>query len=59
MDAPKQWTPDLPAHMKLSAYATKPTRFTVFIRTFLPWQFVRFIILNLKIVLMTRRNEHI
>ncbi|MDT8066885.1 MAG: hypothetical protein ROO76_01830 [Terriglobia bacterium] len=38
-------------------YATKPTRFTVFIRTFLPWQFWRFIRINLKMLVIIRRSH--
>ena len=30
--------------------ATKPTPFTVFLRTFLPYQIWRFVILNLKMI---------
>ncbi len=47
----------LPAPMAISAYATRPTRFTLFLREFLPWQLIRFAVINLKIVRMTLRNE--
>ena len=40
-----------------SDYATRPTRFTLFLREFIPWQIVRFIVINAKIILMTRQNE--
>lgn len=29
-------------------FATKPTRFTLFLRTFLPYQLWRFLLINLK-----------
>ena len=38
-------------------YATKPTRATIFLRTFLPWQIWRFISINLKMVSMIRRSH--
>lgn len=41
----------------LAEYATVPTRTTLFLRTFLPWQIIRFLVLNTKILLMTIRNE--
>lgn len=38
-------------------YATKPTRFTTFIRTFLPWQVWRFLRINLKMLTLIRRSH--
>jgi hypothetical protein len=41
-------------------YATRPTRFTLFFRTFLPWQLWRFVWLNLKmmrIILLGHRHS--
>ncbi len=38
------------AHLTESFYATKPTRFTVFLRTFVPWQMVRFAVINLRML---------
>lgn len=52
------WKQTLPAHMKPSSYATKPTRFTLFLRTFVPWQIVRFLIVNIKMMRMTWLNKH-
>lgn len=46
-----------PIAMQASAQATRPTGFTVFLRTFVPWQFVRFLVINLKMIRMTRINE--
>lgn len=40
------------------AYVTTPTRTTVFLRTFLPWQAWRFVRINLKMVGMIRRRAH-
>lgn len=31
-------------------YATQPTRFTLFMRTFIPWQLWRFISINLRMM---------
>jgi hypothetical protein len=39
-------------------YVTKPTRFTVFLRTFLPWQAWRFAAINLKMIGIIRRSHH-
>lgn len=49
--------PTLPSHMKESIYATRPTRLTVFMRTFLPWQILRFILINFRMMRMIRINE--
>ncbi len=38
-------------------YVTKPTRLTVFLRTFLPWQAVRFAAINLKMIDIIRRSH--
>jgi len=45
------------AHSKPWFYATKPTRGTVFLRTFLPWQMWRFVRINLKMVTIIRRSH--
>ncbi len=45
------------AHSKPWFYATKPTRWTVFLRTFLPWQMWRFVWINLKMVGIIRRSH--
>jgi len=39
-------------------YATKPTRMTLFLRTFLPYQAWRFIWINLKMLGIIRRSHH-
>ncbi len=38
-------------------YATKPTRWTLFLRTFVPWQMLRFAAINLKMIAMIRRSH--
>ena len=40
-------------------YATRPTRFTLFMRTFLPWQLWRFFRINLNMMLLIGREKHI
>jgi hypothetical protein len=44
-------------HLSEHFFATKPTRFTVFLRTFLPWQMVRFAVINLKMLRIIRRSH--
>ncbi len=46
------------AHLKPWFYATKPTRGTFFLRTFLPWQLWRFIRINLKMFTIIGRSHH-
>lgn len=52
-------TPDgsPPPHLRPWVYATKPTRWTRFLRTFLPWQMVRFAVINLKMMVLIRRSH--
>lgn len=38
-------------------YATKPTRLTLFLRTFLPYQAWRFVRINLKMMGIIRRGH--
>jgi len=56
MATPGPATPARP-HLTEQFYATKPTRFTVFLRTFLPWQLVRFAFINLKMLRIIRRSH--
>jgi hypothetical protein len=37
-------------------YVTRPTRWTIFLRTFVPWQLWRFARINLKMIRITRRT---
>lgn len=52
---------DSPVHTRPSeedlSYVTRPTRTTLFLRTFLPWQAWRFIRINLKMMRMIRRRS--
>jgi hypothetical protein len=41
-----------------SYFATKPTRWTLFWRTFLPWQMVRFASINLRMIVIIFRSHH-
>lgn len=45
------------AHTKQSFFATKPTRGTVFLRTFLPWQMWRFLRINIKMMTIIARSH--
>lgn len=38
-------------------YVTKPTRSTLFLRTFVPFQLWRFVVINLKMVGIIRRSH--
>ena len=39
-----------------SFYPPVPTRFTKMMRTFLPWQLFRFLVLNVKMLRMVRKH---
>jgi len=41
-----------------AAFATVPTGFTRFMRTFLPWQMWRFAMINLKMMSLMRKSHH-
>jgi len=41
-----------------AAFATVPTGFTRFMRTFLPWQMWRFAMINLKMLRLMRKSHH-
>jgi hypothetical protein len=45
------------AHAKPWFYAPKPTRWTLFLRTFLPWQMWRFVLINVKMIGIIRRSH--
>ncbi|HUO70637.1 MAG TPA: hypothetical protein VMU39_07660 [Solirubrobacteraceae bacterium] len=40
-------------------YVTKPTRSTIFLRTFVPWQLWRFAAINLKMLDIIRRGHRV
>lgn len=42
----------------VNMYATRPTRFTLFMRTFLPWQLWRFFRINLNMMQLIRREKN-
>jgi hypothetical protein len=42
---------------ELVPFAPRPTRATRFFRTFMPWQFVKFISINLKMLRMILRSH--
>jgi hypothetical protein len=44
-------------HDDKTRYVTKPTRFTVFLRTFVPWQLWRFAAINIKMIDIIRRSH--
>ena len=50
---------DTPPHVAETKqfYVTKPTRATVFMRTFVPWQLWRFVVINLKMIGMIRLSH--
>lgn len=39
------------------SYVTNPTRWTLFLRTFLPWQAWRFVSINMKMIEIIRRSH--
>ena len=51
-------TGEPPDRLKESFFATKPTAFTRFMRTFIPWQMVRFAAINLKMLRLIVRSHH-
>ncbi len=40
-----------------TSYVTSPTRRTLFLRTFVPWQLWRFLAINLKMIGIIRRSH--
>jgi hypothetical protein len=48
---------DQPARLQESFFATRPTAFTRFLRTFFPWQVVRFAVINLKMIRIIARSH--
>ncbi len=57
MNSKVEYTVERRAHMRGERYATKPTRRTMFFRTFLPWQLWRFLRINLKMFTIIRRSH--
>jgi len=52
-----EYTPMERAHLRASFYATRPTKATVFLRTFLPWQLWRFVRINLRMFSILYRSH--
>lgn len=46
-----------PDRLTEAFFATRPTRWTLFLRTFIPWQVVRFVAINLKMVRLIGRSH--
>ncbi len=40
-----------------ASYAPRPTRMTLFLRTFVPWQLVRFAAINLKMLRIIAKSH--
>jgi hypothetical protein len=47
-----------PDRVQESFFATKPTAFTRFMRTCIPWQMVRFAVINLKMIRIIAKSHH-
>ncbi len=48
--------------MKITPYSQNdftpvPTKFSVFMRTCIPWQFIRFIIVNIKMLIVVSKSH--
>ncbi len=43
--------------IQTGAYASRPTPWTAFLRTFLPWQLVRFAVINLRMLRMLSKSR--
>ncbi|OYZ18064.1 MAG: hypothetical protein B7Y39_14275 [Bdellovibrio sp. 28-41-41] len=37
--------------------APRPSKLTLFMRSFLPWQFVRFLVINLRMTVMIKKSH--
>ena len=47
----------LPPGAAANQMAAIPTRWTVFLRTFVPWQMVRFVVINMKMFRLIWRSH--
>jgi hypothetical protein len=50
-------TRTVPPHVTEGSMAAMPTRRTIFLRTFVPWQMVRFVVINLKMFRLIWRSH--
>ena len=57
MSERKSYTAHERADLRREFFATKPTGFTRFLRTFLPYQMLRFAIINLKMIRIISRGH--
>lgn len=39
-------------------YPPEPTKLTLFMRQFFPWQVIRFIVINIKMIILIYKGEH-
>ncbi len=39
-------------------YPPKPTAMTQYMRIFLPWQLIRFVVINMKMIKLMRKSHH-
>jgi hypothetical protein len=51
-------TPFEQARKAQASFATRPTGFTRFLRTCIPWQMFRFAVINLKMVRIILKSHH-
>jgi hypothetical protein len=47
----------VPRRADTVSLAAVPTQWTIFLRTFIPWQMVRFAVINLKMFRLIRRSH--
>lgn len=60
VDGLKNGKNEMPAgEINTNVYATQPTRFTLFMRTFLPWQLWRFFSINLKMLRLISKEKRL
>lgn len=50
-------TRTVPLHPTDAVMAPMPTRWTIFLRTFIPWQLVRFVVINLRMFRLIWRSH--
>ena len=50
-------THTVPLHLTEGVMAPMPTRWTIFLRTFIPWQIVRFVVINLRMFRLIWRSH--
>lgn len=53
-----EMVPVAAGEINTNVYATQPTRLTLFLRTFVPWQLWRFVCINLRMMTLIGREKH-